>query len=119
MITIFKKHFSRQENVLNASRKVFGLGNYMALQVIDQLGISRCVTLGDLSTAQLSLLERIVEQNYLQSNALSSSLLASKTRLAKIYSYRASRHKKGLPARGQRSHGNAKSVRRLSRFKAR
>jgi len=64
-----------------------------------------------LTDAQVNDLRTEIEKNYQVEGNLRRDVLANIKRLKEIRSYRGSRHAKGLPARGQRTKTNNRTVR--------
>src|SRR5690606_27712306 len=58
---------------------------------------------------QLALIANIIENNYVVEGALRRQTAQNIARLRDIRSYRGDRHRRGLPARGQRTKTNART----------
>ncbi|HRI06087.1 MAG TPA: 30S ribosomal protein S13 [Candidatus Dojkabacteria bacterium] len=86
---------------------IYGIGPITAKKVIGVLNIKDTVMLGDLSTAQLDVLRKYVEENFTVEGELKQRIFRDIKRLKDIRSYRGVRHKLGLPVRGQRTRHNA------------
>ena len=68
----------------------------------------------DLSTSQVNQILKVVESlGYVLANDLRRLTLLSKQRLVSIKSYRGLRRKKGFPVRGQRTHTNARTAKKV------
>ena len=115
MITAFKTHFSEKTEILKACTTISGVGKKMAQQALDRTGIAKNTVIGKLSASQLSQLHATIEQNYDIDIALRILTKQNIARLSSISSYRGWRHYIGLPCRGQRTHSNAKTCRKLKR----
>ena len=113
MITAFNNYFSEKTEILKALLKFSGIGKKMALQALDRSGISSRIKIGNISASQLAGIKAIIEQNYDVDNERRVLIKKNIWRLSSISSYRGFRHNLGLPCRGQRTHGNAKTIRRL------
>lgn len=90
-------------------RYLFGVGPVNALDILSQTNIDPEKKAGELNEEEIS---RIV--SYLQSHIkVEGELRRAQTqnirRLMDIGAYRGSRHKKGLPVRGQRTRCNART----------
>ena len=115
MTTAFNHHFSENCEVKKALTIFSGIGKNMAIQVLDRVGIIGHIKIKNLSASQLAEIKAIVEQNYEIDNERLTVITENVKRLASIASYRGFRHNLGLPCRGQRSHSNARTVKRLKR----
>ncbi len=111
MIQIFNNYFKKEITVLTACSQLSGIGNSMSAQICDVLGVGRSTLLGSLSTFQLNQLDQLIHQNYHVGVDLRNLIKKNKSRLRFISSYRGWRHSEGLPCRGQRTHGNARTSR--------
>ncbi len=117
MIQIFNKYFKKDITVFTACGQLSGIGRSMSAQVCDVLGIARSMPLGSLSTFRLNQLDQLMHQNYNIGLELHTLIRQNRSRLRTISSYRGWRHSEGLPCRGQRTHGNARSSRRFTSSK--
>ena len=69
--------------------------------------------LKQLTGLQIEQLTQIISQNYDIGLEIKRSTRKNIQRLIKTASYRGFRHIEGLPVRGQRTHGNSRTVRKL------
>ncbi|KAL4203401.1 hypothetical protein AMTRI_Chr01g103810 [Amborella trichopoda] len=106
---LFNNHFNGNIPVSITLSKVAGIGNRMATQACDQLGISKDVKLENLSNSQINLLNPIVHQRSLVKNDMRTLIKRNKTRLCSIFCLRGFWHIEGLPCRGQHTHKNARN----------
>jgi small subunit ribosomal protein S13 len=63
----------------------------------------------DLSDADVNKLRQVIEKEYRVEGALRTEVSMNIKRLMDIGSYRGTRHRRGLPVRGQRTHTNART----------
>lgn len=92
---------------------IYGIGKSSSEKLCRRLGVSKNLKFFELSEDQISKLLKMVEQHKLP---IASSLkklkaLGTKRDLA-IKSYKGSRKKHGLPARGQRTRTNGRTARK-------
>jgi small subunit ribosomal protein S13 len=113
MVYLLNTNLSHKKKLYIALQDIYGLGLHHALQVCNQLGISPDYRLKQLSAMQLEKLVQIVAQNYDIGLELKRYKINTIQRLRKIASYRGFRHHEGLPTRGQRTHGNSRTSRKL------
>lgn len=113
MLYVLNTNLNSKKKVFIALKEIYGLGKHTCHQLCDLLGISRERRLKQLSSGQLEQLTQLVNQNYNISGEIKRSTLKNIQRLIKIASYRGFRHTEGLPVRGQRTHGNSRTARKL------
>ena len=91
---------------------LYGIGPKRARQVCEHLGISETIRLDKLSPSQKELLTHLLQQDGDLGLSLKSKIRHHQQRLKTISSARGIRQSQGLPSRGQRTHGNAKTARK-------
>ena len=94
-----------------ALRKIHGIGSTLALKILQKAGVEGNPRLGDLEEANLTRIREIVDKEYWVEGDLRRAVNMNIRRLIDIGSYRGSRHRRGLPAHGQRTKTNARSKR--------
>lgn len=92
-------------------RYVQGVGEATAKKLISMARISPETKAKDLSDEDVSKINQLIEQHYIVEGELRRAVGDGIKRLVDIGSYRGTRHKKGLPARGQRTRHNARTRR--------
>ena len=93
-------------------RYVHGIGLYTALQICELSKVDPDLRVSDLSSAQEDALRKtILDLKILVEGELRSENLKNMKRLQDIGSYRGLRHRKSLPARGQRTKTNSRTRR--------
>lgn len=90
---------------------VFGIGLAMSQKILKQANVSVDTRVKDLSEEDVNKLRVIIEKQYRVEGDLRRDVASNVKRLKEIGSYRGSRHSKGLPARGQRTKTNNRTVR--------
>ena len=89
---------------------LFGVGRYIAGKIVEEAGIDPNKRAKDLSEDEVSRITNIIQKaGYKVEGDLRRDISQNIKRLMDIGSYRGSRHKKGLPARGQRTRTNART----------
>lgn len=99
-------------SVTVALAKIFGIGTSTSSLICNQLGISTLLPIGLLSELQLNKLRRWIELNTIIDFELKKKLDSYLTAIVNTNSYKALRHRSGLPVRGQRTRSNAKTQRK-------
>ena len=88
---------------------IYGIGLHTAQKIIASVGIDRSKKIKDLSDEEVTKIRKLLETDYKVEGALRAEIAADVKRLIDIGSYRGTRHKVGLPARGQRTRTNART----------
>ena len=92
-----------------ALRLIYGIGRVNAQQILTATQIDPSIRSGDLTDEQVAKVTQVIQSSHKVEGDLRRETQANIKRLIDIGSYRGSRHKKGLPARGQRTRTNARS----------
>ena len=88
---------------------VYGIGRTSAKKILEETGINPDTRVKDLTDEQEALLRDCIDKNYMVEGDLRRSVALDIKRLTEIGSYRGTRHRRGLPVRGQRSKTNART----------
>ena len=88
---------------------IFGIGRSSALEIMEKAGIDASLRIRDLTDADVNKLRQVIEKEYRVEGALRTEVSMNIKRLMDIGSYRGTRHRRGLPVRGQRTHTNART----------
>jgi small subunit ribosomal protein S13 len=90
---------------------VQGLGLTSARKLLSMARIEPTVKAKDLSDEEISRINQLIEQHFTVEGELRREVNDNIKRLVDIGTYRGTRHKKSLPARGQRTRHNARTRR--------
>ncbi|MDO8502915.1 MAG: 30S ribosomal protein S13 [Gemmatimonadaceae bacterium] len=88
---------------------IFGIGRATAQRILKETGVSADQRVRDLNDADTNRLRQAIEKDFRVEGALRTEVAMNIKRLMDIGSYRGSRHRRGLPVRGQRTHTNART----------
>ena len=88
---------------------IFGIGRTRSNEILAKTGINPDTRVKDLSEDDVAKLREAIEHEYAVEGDLRRDIAMNIKRLIEIDSYRGSRHRKGLPVRGQRSKTNART----------
>jgi small subunit ribosomal protein S13 len=99
----------RNKRVEIALTYIFGLGRHASNVVLKQAGISPDKRTDDLDENDVRKIRDAIDANFRVEGDLRRDVQLSIKRLIDLGCYRGSRHKKNLPARGQRTHTNART----------
>jgi len=90
---------------------IFGIGLYTAKNILKQAKVSPDTRVQNLTDDEVGRLRDIIEKTIKVEGELRRDVLLNIKRLKEIDSYRGSRHSRKLPARGQRTKTNSRTVR--------
>ena len=90
---------------------IFGIGRSRALAIVAKANVKPSVRVKDLSEDEVLRITRVLNQEGRVEGDLRKSVGLDIKRLIEIGSYRGMRHRRNLPARGQRTHTNARTRR--------
>lgn len=113
MVYLVNTNLNNKKKVAVALCDIYGLGKFQSKQICIQLGISDNYRIKQLTGFQLEQLTQLITQEYNIGIDLRRAVHQNIQRLVKIASYRGFRHTEGLTVRGQRTHGNSRTVRKL------
>jgi small subunit ribosomal protein S13 len=99
----------REKKVEIGLTYIYGIGRAVARRIITATGIAPEQKIRDLSDADVNKLRQEIEKTYRVEGALRTEIAMNIKRLMDIGSYRGTRHRRGLPVRGQRTHTNART----------
>lgn len=99
------------KRILVALTYIYGIGPSLSQKILSTTGIDVNTKTNDLSEPQVNALREMIEKNHKVEGELRREVLSHIKRLRDIGSYRGSRHAKRLPARGQRTKTNSRTVR--------
>jgi small subunit ribosomal protein S13 len=88
---------------------IYGLGNHAARIVLNEAGVSLDKKSDDLDETDVRKIRDAIEAHYRVEGDLRRDVQLSIKRLMDLGCYRGTRHRKNLPARGQRTHTNART----------
>ena len=98
-----------QKRLFIALTYIYGVGRSMALKVLQECGIAPDKKAGGLTDDELNLLRKYIEKNVKVEGELRREVGMNIKRLMEVGCFRGLRHRRGLPARGQRTKTNART----------
>jgi small subunit ribosomal protein S13 len=99
----------RNKRIEIALTYIYGLGRHAANVVLRDAGISPDKRSDDLDENDVRKIRDAIEANFRVEGDLRRDVQLSIKRLMDLGCYRGTRHRKGLPARGQRTRTNART----------
>ncbi len=100
-----------EKQIWIALTAVYGIGRPRSYAILQTTGIDARTVTKDLTEEQVQKLRETIEKQFRVEGDLRREVLANIKRLKDIGCYRGSRHAKKLPARGQRTKTNSRTVR--------
>jgi len=88
---------------------IYGIGRTSAQQIVEKSAVDPARKTDQLNEQDIASLREIIDNQYKIEGDLRREIAMNIKRLMDLGSYRGLRHKKGLPARGQRTHTNART----------
>ncbi|MGM9663060.1 MAG: 30S ribosomal protein S13 [Oscillospiraceae bacterium] len=88
---------------------VYGIGVKSAGDILKKAGVNPDTRVKDLTDAEEARIREVIDQNYIVEGDLRRQVALDIKRLTEIGCYRGTRHRRGLPVRGQRSKTNART----------
>jgi len=94
-----------------ALRRIYGIGPTLAAEILTKAQIDPVLSprMNELSEAQVDRIRELVDREYIAEGDLRREVNQNIRRLIEIGSYRGLRHRRGLPAHGQRTRTNART----------
>lgn len=90
---------------------IYGVGPTLSQKILEKAKINPDTRVKDLTEEQVGRLREIVEKEYKVEGELRKEINMNIKRLIEIGSWRGQRHRRSLPARGQRTRTNARTKR--------
>ncbi|HXY53118.1 MAG TPA: 30S ribosomal protein S13 [Nitrospirota bacterium] len=88
---------------------IYGIGPTSAKTILTEAGVDPNTKSGNLTESDIVKIRTIIDRDYTVEGDLRRDVTMHIKRLMDIGSYRGLRHRKGLPARGQRTRTNART----------
>lgn len=101
----------RRKRIDIALTYIFGIGRTRSMEIIERTGINPSTRTDDLTEDEIRRIRDDIDENYKVEGDLRSQLRTDIKRLKDLGCYRGLRHRRGLPARGQRTRTNARTRR--------
>ena len=99
----------RNKRIEYALRYIYGIDLTSAQKIINEAQVNFNTRSKDLTEDEINRIKEIIDKNYKVEGELRSEVTTSIKRLMDIGSYKGLRHRRGLPANGQRTKTNART----------
>lgn len=117
MIYFLDTRLPDSKPILIALTNIYGINKKTSLKICQKLGFCNNLKVKELTQNQINDILNVMHSlNLILNNELKKIRSAKFKNLIEIKSYRGLRRLKGLPVRGQRTHTNAKSSKKMKRF---
>lgn len=98
----------RDKRVETALTYIYGVGPTTSKEILGKTGVNPDIRVRELSEGDVAKLREVLEREYRVEGDLRRQINMNIRRLSEIGCYRGIRHRRGLPARGQRTKTNAR-----------
>jgi len=99
----------RNKRVDIALTYIFGIGHTRSTEILDKADVGGGIRTDDLTEDQIRRIRQVIDAGYKVEGDLRRDVSMNIKRLMDLNCYRGSRHKRGLPCHGQRTHTNART----------
>lgn len=113
MLYIFNKTISDSNSILYALTILYGINKYQSKKICKNIGINPQITINKLKNNHVNRLIKYINKNIKIEQLLKKQKKDRLNELLEIKLNRGIRQSQGLPVRGQRTHTNAKTVRKF------
>lgn len=114
MVVLLNTTLKDAKRLIVALRQMYGMGQSSAIELCAHLGLSSHIKVKDLTQKQQDQLSQALRHMYSVENDRLLTARKQAKRLVQLSTWRGLRLAQGLPCRGQRTHGNARTARRLN-----
>ncbi|MGV3720361.1 MAG: 30S ribosomal protein S13 [Actinomycetota bacterium] len=98
----------RDKRVETALTYIYGVGPTTSKEILGKTGVDPDIRVRELSEGDVAKLREVLEREFRIEGDLRRQISMNIRRLSEIGCYRGIRHRRGLPARGQRTKTNAR-----------
>jgi small subunit ribosomal protein S13 len=88
---------------------IFGIGPTTSIEILSKTNIPENKKVAELNDDEIARLRQVIQNEYRTEGQLRSEVQLNIKRLMDIGCYRGLRHRRGLPARGQRTRTNSRT----------
>lgn len=99
----------KNKKVLFGLQYIFGIGPNISQEIVTKSGINPNKKVADLTDEEIAQIRAVITADFKVEGALRSEVQQNIKRLMDIGTYRGLRHRRGLPARGQRTRTNSRT----------
>ena len=109
MPRMFGVDIPKNKQIQHSLRYIYGIGPKIASDILSKTGIDPLKKAGVLNDDEISKITTFVQGNLRIEGELRREITQNIRRLIDVGAYRGTRHKRGLPVRGQRTRCNSRT----------
>jgi small subunit ribosomal protein S13 len=113
MIQLFNKNYDNNVIIVKLLQEIFGIGFSKAKYLCFKCGLNLKTKIGDINDHIFRIILKELKQNSIVDNDLKKNIQENIKIKKNINCYQGFRHLKNLPVRGQRTHSNGKTKKRI------
>lgn len=99
----------KSKKVLYGLQYIFGIGRTISGEILQKANVNPEKKVSELTEEEVAQIRSVITSDYKVEGALRSEVQQNIKRLMDIGAYRGLRHRRGLPARGQRTRTNSRT----------
>ncbi|OGP76366.1 MAG: 30S ribosomal protein S13 [Deltaproteobacteria bacterium RBG_19FT_COMBO_60_16] len=99
----------KSKKIVAALTYIYGIGPTTSMKILEEARVSPDTRTNTLTEDQVARIRDVIDANFRVEGDLRKEVSMNIKRLMDLGTYRGLRHRKGLPARGQRTHTNART----------
>ena len=101
----------KNKQIWASLQRIYGIGPTLSQRILAQTGVNPSTKVDSLTEDEVNRLRELIDREYKVEGELRKEVNLNIKRLIEIGSYRGTRHRHGLPVRGQRTRTNARAKR--------
>lgn len=99
----------RRKRIEIALTYIYGIGRTTASKILKEINLDPGMSTDDLTDTEINNIRKVIDSHYKVEGELRSEISMNIKRLMDLGCYRGLRHRRGLPANGQRTKTNART----------
>jgi small subunit ribosomal protein S13 len=101
----------KNKQILVSLQYIYGIGPSLSQKILAEARVNPTTKVSELAEEEVNRIREIIDRQYNVEGELRKEVDLNIKRLMEIGSYRGTRHRRGLPTRGQRTRTNARTKR--------
>lgn len=115
MVYLFNEHISPKKILNNALTSIYGIGRKRSQKIGNILCVNERKRFNTIGIATIRKISKCISEKSKVGGILQKQIIEDIKKKIKIKSYQGLRHRNKLPVRGQRTHTNAQTQKKLNR----
>lgn len=112
---IFNKNFKNSKKIIYSLIEIYGINIYQSKKICKYIGINPTINIKKIKNYHLNKLKIFIKKNMIIDHFLKKKKKNYLNYLLEIKNLKGIRNYFGLPNRGQRTHSNSKTIKRLNK----